>query len=522
MPNVPNKPIMILAVIEPGTMGDLSFVDKMIDTYQSNGNAQSFVILLNDMGDESLKDKSIVQTLKNKVGEENVRIVHSDSRKSEEIAQSWKLREEIANTQPKAIVYGPMIVEIDCASSKRLAAINNIPFIVIPEYSYKYFGSNSIPTGPGAEASGMFLGRYEKLQTIHVEDQQKIGKPLIQMEKDNQIFFGYLNNHLSGPRVNPETFKKELLSYLYFVTSTLVNSKNQKPAEVFTRITSEIFESYINELKQNNPYECNFEIQYDGVTHNITGKDGMNDNVVKINLSNPFPLKKDTMITMMHACKRQKNPVCATGDQSLGETISIGVPFFYQTMPWKRDLAHDLDTMAKANGLDGISEMNKQGLTFKCLNDADQFAKKYNENRDEWAIQYATLSNYIPDLHQDLPQRIESSIQNHSQLGYTHRNRFHAFPVDSEKFNGEFRGDSLKANILADIKDKLLGAPNEATLNLIVNGFKNSNEYNILKTAQGVKTRVLNLETSSIKEFNKIVEAAKEALHSKSNSPMGS
>ncbi|WP_160116804.1 hypothetical protein [Legionella sainthelensi] len=517
MPNVSNKPIMILAVIEPGTMGDLSFIDKMIDTYQRNNNDQSFIILLNDMGDESLKDKSLVQALKNKIGEENVRIIHSESKRSEAIAQSWQLREEIANIQPKAIVYGPMIVEKDCAASKRLAAINNIPFIVIPEYSYKYFGSNSIPTGPGPEASGMFLGNFEESQTIHVEDEKKIGKPLIQMEEENQIFFAYLNNHESGPRVNPDTFKKELLSYLYFVTSTIVNSENQKPAEVFTRITSDIFDSYINELKQNNPYQCHFKIKYKGETHHIPGKDRMNDNVVTINLNNPFPLKKDTMITMMQACKRQKNPVCATGDQSLSETISIGVPFFYQTMPWKRDLALDLAATAKANGLDGINEMNKKGLTFNCLNDADQFAKKYNENKNEWATQYETLSSSIPDLHQDLPQRIESGIQNHSQLGYTHRNRFHAFPVDSEKFNGVFRGDTLKANILADIKDKLLGAPNEDTLNMIVRGFKESNEYNILRTGQSVRTRVLNLETSSIKEFNKIVEEAKEALRSKSN-----
>ncbi|MBL7526388.1 hypothetical protein [Legionella bononiensis] len=65
------KPIIILSVIEPGTMGDLSFVDKMIDSDQKQKNDQPFVILLNDLGDETLKYKSFVQTLKNTIGEED-------------------------------------------------------------------------------------------------------------------------------------------------------------------------------------------------------------------------------------------------------------------------------------------------------------------------------------------------------------------------------------------------------------------------------------------------------------------
>jgi hypothetical protein len=517
------KPIIVLSVIEPGTMGDLSFVDKMIDSYQNQENDQPFVILLNDLGDESLKDKSLVQTLKNKVGEENVRIIHTDVESSEEITQSWQLREEIARSKPKAIVYGPMIVDKDCAACKRLATINDVPFIVLPEYSYKYLGSNSIPTGPGPEANGMFLGIFDENQTIHAEDEPKFGKSLNQLENENQMFFAYLNNHSSGRGANPETFKQELLSYLYFVTSTLANSDNQKPAEVFTRITPEIFESYIKELKQNNPYECGFEIHYNGVIHNVPGKNENYDHVVTINLSNPFPLKKETMIAVMQACKRQKNPVCATGDQSLGETISIGVPFFYQTMPWKKDLAKDLDSTTQVKNLDGVREMNKQGYTFKNLSDTDEFAKKYNEKRDEWAAQYSTLSNHISDLHHDLPHKIENSIKNQSKLGYPHRNRFHVSPVIPNNFRdindqlNEFSGDMLKANILAAIKDKILGAPNEFVLNLIVNGFKHSQEYNILKTGQGVATTLLNLETDSIKEFNKIVEEATEELISKSN-----
>ncbi|KTD46276.1 hypothetical protein [Legionella quateirensis] len=520
------KPIIVLSVIEPGTMGDLSFVDKMIDSYQNQENDQPFIILLNDLGDESLKDKSLVQTLKNKIGEENVRIIHTDIEHSEEITQSWQLREEIAKSKPQAIVYGPMIVDKDCAACKRLATINEIPFIVLPEYSYKYHGSNSIPTGPGPEAHGMFLGLFDENHTIHAEDEHKFGKSLNQLENENQLFFAYLNNHSSGRGANPETFKQELLSYLYFVTSTLAHSDIQKPAEVFTRITPEIFKSYIEELLQNNPYECGFEIHYNGVIHEVPGKDGHDDPVVTINLSNPFPLKKDTMIAMMQACKRQKNPVCATGDQSLGETISIGVPFFYQTMPWKKDLAKDLDSTAQVKNLDGVRDMNKQGFTFKGLSDADEFANTYNEKRDEWAAQYSTLSEHISDLHQDLPQKIEHTIQNQSKLGYPHRNRFHGAPVNPDEFSDmkdqfkEFNGDMLKANILADIKDKILGAPNEYVLNLIVNGFKHSPEYTILKTGQGAVTTLLHLETDSIKEFNKIVRDATEELHSKSNVSM--
>lgn len=521
------KPIIVLSVIEPGTMGDLSFVDKLIDSYKHQENDQPFVILLNDLGDESLKDKSLVQTLKDKIGEKNVRIIHTDVESSEEITQSWQLREEIARSKPKAIVYGPMIVDKDCAACKRVAAINDVPFIVLPEYSYKYHGSNSIPTGPGPEANGMFLSRFDEDQTIDAEDEHKFIKSFNQLENENQLFFAYLNNHSSGSGANPETFKQELLSYLYFVTSMLANSDNQKPAEVFTRIIPEIFELYIKELKQNNPYECGFTIHYNGTTHNIPGKDENYDQVVTINLSNPFPLKKDTMIAMMQACKRQKNPVCATGDQSLGETISIGVPFLYQTMPWKKDLAKDLDSTAQVKNLDGIRDMNKQGFTFKNLSDADEFAKKYNEKREEWAAQYSTLSNHISELHQDLPEKIEKSIKNQSKLGYPHRNRFHVSPVNPNNFSAindqlkEFSGDMLKANILAGIKDKILGAPNEFVLNLIVNGFEHSQEFNILKTGQGVASTLLNLETDSIKEFHKIVKEATEELISKPSLSVG-
>ncbi|KTD37358.1 multifunctional virulence effector protein DrrA [Legionella moravica] len=519
----PKKPIVVLSVIEPGTLGDLSFVDKMIDSYQNQENDQPFIILLNDLGDESLKDKGLVQTLKNKVGEENIRIIHTDMEHSEDITQSWQLREEIAKSKPKAIIYGPMIIEKDCAACKRLATINDVPFIVLPEYSYKYHGSNSIPTGPGPDANGMFLGGFKENQNIHAEDEHKFGKSLNQLENENQLFFAYLNNHSSGRGANPETFKQELLSYLYFVTSTLAHSDNQKPAEVFTRIIPEIFDSYIKELQQNNPYECGFEIHYDGEIHHVSGRSGNDDHVVTINLSNPFPLKKDSMIAMMQACKRQMNPVCATGDQSLGETISIGVPFFYQAMPWKKDLAKDLDTTAQVKNLDGVSEMNKHGFTFKKLTDADEFAQQYKEKRVEWAAQYSSLSKHIADLHQELPNKIENGIKNQSQLGYTHRNRFHFSPVNSNQLNPvqdqlkEFSGDMLKANILADVKDKLLGAPNEFVLNLIVNGFKSSQEYTILKTGQDVATTLFNLETSSIEEFNKIVEEAREQLKSKSS-----
>lgn len=511
-----------MSVIQPGTMGDLSFVDKMINTYQNQKNDQPFVILLNDMGDERLKDKSIVQELKNKVGEDNVRIIHPERNRSAEIHQSWQLREEIAHYKPKAIIYGPMILEKDCAASKRVAAVSNVPFIVLPEYSYKYHGANCLTTGPGPEANGMFLDSFEENQTIDDEDAQKFS-PTDLLENKKQIFFAYLNNHKSGHGVDPKIFQKELLSYLYFVTSTLVHSNNPKPAEIFTRITPEIFESYINELQQNNPYNCTFSIKYKDKIYKVSGKEGQSDQFVTMNLSNPFPLQKETIIAMLQACKRQQNPVCATGDQSLSETISIGVPFFYQTMLWKRDLARDLDRTAQTNKLDGVSEMNKKGFTFMSLSDADEFAKKYNLHREEWAIQYSELSNHISDLNEELPMKIESMIQNQSRLGYTHRNRPHLFRANPDEFSQtrtqfkEYKGDTLKANILADIKDKILGCINEATLNLVVEGFINSDEYKILKTGQAATTKLLNLETSSIKEFNKIVEEAREELKSKSS-----
>jgi hypothetical protein len=515
------SPLIIMAPIEPGTRGDISFVDKMIDTYKQQDSNQSFIILLHDLGDDKLADNNLVQQLKSKVGEDNVRIIHSESDSSHEIAKSWKLQEEIASSKPMGIVYGPMIMNDDCATAKRIAAVNNIPFVAVPEYSYKYDGPNTIKTGPGPDAKGMFLGAFEENQPANSDDiDQKIGKSMEELKSNHDVFFAYLNNHQSGRGANPETFEKELLSYLYFVTSSLVHNQERKPAEVFTRISPEIFEKYLHELQENNPYDNGFQIQYDGKEYLIPGKSGVHENIVKINLNNPFPLQKETMVAMMQACKSQQNPVCATGDQSLSETVSIGVPFFYQTMPWKRDLAQDLNATAVANGFNGISAMNSKGFTFNNLSDADGFAKEYNEHKNEWASQYASLNNHIADLHENLPKEIESALANQSRLGYAHRNRFHMAAVNPQEFKElkkqftQFKGDALKANILADFKNKIESAPNEATLNIIVSGLKDTDEYKVLEKGQGLATKALGLETSSINEFNTIVEEARNALSS--------
>ncbi len=63
---------------------------------------------------------------------------------------------------------------------------------------------------------------------------------------------------------------------------------------------------------------------------------------IKIRLFNPFPLQHETMLIFFIRAKQDGHVVLVTGDQSLGEVISLGIRFLYQVVPWKKNVADQL------------------------------------------------------------------------------------------------------------------------------------------------------------------------------------
>jgi len=67
------------------------------------------------------------------------------------------------------------------------------------------------------------------------------------------------------------------------------------------------------------------------------------------------------------------------------------------------------------------------------------------------------------------------------------------------------KGDVLKTEILTRFKDLLDNTKDAEKLELIIDRFKKSDEYLVLKSAQGVTTKYLKLDTSSIKELDRLI-----------------
>ena len=116
------------------------------------------------------------------------------------------------------------------------------------------------------------------------------------------------------------------------------------------------------------------------------------------------------------------------------------------------------------------------------------------------------INNAIKKIHQE-------------SLGYKHanlspkNNRWHAFGfkdnINTLPYNN-LDGDQLKTTILVKLKNKVDEAPNLVKLIEIKNEFKN--DIDILKTGQGIATRVFSLKTDSIKAFEKFFNEKRKAF----------
>ncbi|WP_133131348.1 hypothetical protein [Legionella yabuuchiae] len=96
--------------------------------------------------------------------------------------------------------------------------------------------------------------------------------------------------------------------------------------------------------------------------------------------------------------------------------------------------------------------------------------------------------------------------------------RSHAMQATVEKFNNlkekysSIKGDHLKSQILNEFKEKIENTSNLDELNILKNTLMKSDEYKVLKTGQGITTRALGLETSSVRAFKEMISEQEKNL----------
>ncbi len=88
--------------------------------------------------------------------------------------------------------------------------------------------------------------------------------------------------------------------------------------------------------------------------------------------------------------------------------------------------------------------------------------------------------------------------------------RWHFFEA---KLNNEsLRGDALKTKILHKISSQIIKCDNEEALNKTIEDFKNSDDYKILKTSQGLFSWFFSIKTSSLKAFEDVCHQQRAQL----------
>ena len=109
---------------------------------------------------------------------------------------------------------------------------------------------------------------------------------------------------------------------------------------------------------------------------------------------------------------------------------------------------------------------------------------------------------------------------NQHQTVNPHGGRRHLFEASIDKFESlketylDAKGDHLKSLILSNFKTKIDGIQDVEQFKACVEQFKKSDEYKVLETGQGMTTRLLGLQTSSSKTFDKMVDARAKEIES--------
>jgi hypothetical protein len=162
----------------------------------------------------------------------------------------------------------------------------------------------------------------------------------------------------------------------------------------------------------------------------------------------------------------------------------------------------------------GLRESGKENIVDHHCKEPCQF---------EWDV----YLNKVKEFAEQTKIKIEAR-ENNPVPEYLNGNvssRFHLFsakmtpsPALTSVFNdidySAYRGDQLKRVILCRLKEALSDVTNSEELERIKNEFLSSQEYNVLRTGQGLATRLFHLKTDSQKAVETIFKNAKENLAS--------
>ncbi len=157
----------------------------------------------------------------------------------------------------------------------------------------------------------------------------------------------------------------------------------------------------------------------------------LSTDAIQVRMINPFPLSNTSMLTLMNESNKAQHPVLITGDQSLSEAISIGGPFLYQAMFWKRQLEKDLIKLAAQNKLSKLSEYLELYQKFNTImydpetkigsmvNLVEEIYSYYVANKHQIIGEYQALYNYIPNLYVTLLEKINNIFAAHNTIKFT-------------------------------------------------------------------------------------------------------
>jgi len=196
-----------------------------------------------------------------------------------------------------------------------------------------------------------------------------------------------------------------------FFHSCIIKSfarNNDKSILLIGRTDDKFLERLKNLLKDN------LTIDETNGRHTVT----LNGYTKNLKIINPFPLEQKSMLILLNEAKRLNNPVLITGDQSLTEAISIGVPFYYQIMSWKLGLWRSLINFCERKGLKKLNDFlnNSYNKNSEVMNFD---SNKYKNLEQNLVSEFSELRIHLDNLYEVLPEKIEniiSVIEQHKEL----------------------------------------------------------------------------------------------------------
>ncbi len=395
-PTNADKPILILAHCQTGTRGDAVFAINLAKALTKNNHSNIIVKL--KMGDYL----PVPEDLLHQASNSRIRVIDDqDLRDSFKKQGVWRNEESNAY---KLVIHAALIGTFDGIVSK------GVPHLYMPEYNTCRQPDKTIPSvlsGIGQSQHGIFKQVIDQNLDSADSDKSKFeNKSIRQYANDHQVFFSYQHAHGHLEARTP---------YLLFATHMAVISKDPRPTTIFCNAENinqylSALEATAKELYPNKTFMVHFNHQ----DYLVPPAENVQD-IIHINIQNPFPLQRQTMLSLMQTCKAQNHPIMITGDQSLSEAISMSIPCFYEAVLSDKDtLSSNLANLAKNAGLNylplllgrkhlceirscrGESEKWRPLYSTKEMHD---FAIWYQQHHEIVTGQMEGLSQLIPDLN---------------------------------------------------------------------------------------------------------------------------